>query len=95
MSFSAISDADPRSQTFKTVFCSFTLEKYSSRQTLRSKRQPTYQDIIRFDVSMHNIALPEQRQSEEQLIRIRSYSSNVKPDVLSKSFDDFTEVHAV
>lgn len=53
-----------------------------------------YQNIIRFDVGVHDSHLLEMAKSKEELMRVRADSLQIKTNILSKSFDDLSQIHA-
>ena len=60
---------------------------------MTAKGEETDEDVVGFDISMHDLAFPQKRQSEEHLRSVRSDSLEIDTDVLSESLDDFSKVH--
>ena len=56
--------------------------------------RPTYQDVIRLDIRMHDVAFAEQTQSEEELVCVCPHCTNVETNILPKPLDNVSEVHA-
>lgn len=44
---------------------------------------------------MHDVALLQEIQREEELFGIYPDSSNVQSNILAKTFNDFSKIHAV
>lgn len=95
ISFSEASDAEPRSHNLSTVFCSFTCPATIVNKMNWKESELPHQDIIRFDVGMHDVALLQEIQGEEELFGIYSDSSNVQSNILAKAFDDVSKIHTV
>ena len=55
----------------------------------------SYQDIIRLDVGVHDVALFQEIQCKEELFGVYPDSPNVQANILSKAFNDVPEVHAL
>jgi len=54
----------------------------------------TYQNIIRFNVGVHDVGFFEETQRDEKLVCIGADSANVETHILAKPFDYFTKIHA-
>ena len=59
----------------------------------KSQMEWTYQNIIWFDICMHNIGFPQQTQRQEQLMSVCTNSSNIQTDILSEALYDVTKIH--
>jgi hypothetical protein len=55
----------------------------------------SYQDVVRFDVCVHDVALLQEIQRKEKLFGVYPDSPNVQTNVLAKSFNDVSKIHAV
>ena len=62
---------------------------------MKKIKKRAYQDIIRFNISMDDIAFLHQPESKEELLTIRSHSFDMKANVLSIFLQDLSQVHAV
>ena len=76
MSFSDMSEADPKSHNFRTVFCSLTCIEIHQKDTI-NENTLTYQDIIGLDVCVHNIRLLEQTQRQKELVSVRPNGTDI------------------
>jgi hypothetical protein len=94
MSFSDASDAEPRSQILRTVWFSFTW--HQSAFGLKLLATGTDQNIVRFEICVQYVAFPEQRQSEEHLMGIRTDSWETDTDIADPRFlENISEIHTV
>lgn len=55
----------------------------------------SYQNIVRFDVGVHDVTLLQEIQREEELFGVYPDSSNVQPNILAKTLNDVPEIHAI
>jgi len=53
----------------------------------------SYQDVVRLNVGVHDVALLQEIQRKEELFGVHPDSSNVQTNVLAKTFDDVSEIH--
>ena len=49
-----------------------------------------HENVVGFDIGVHDIALLQQRQSEKHLRRVRSHSLEVDTNILPESLDDLS-----
>jgi len=54
----------------------------------------THQNVVRFDVSMQNVAAFEEFEGQEKLLAVRAHSLDVKPNVLAILPQHLPQVHA-
>ena len=52
------------------------------------------QDIVWFNVRMHDVTLAQKAQGEEQLMSVGPHGADVQTDVFTEPLDDFSQVHA-
>ena len=91
MSFSEVSDAEPKSQILRTALDSFTCHADPSQlRSVSSEAMTTDEDVVGFDIGVHDVAFSQERQSEKHLRRVGSHSLEVDTDILSESFDYFS-----
>ena len=57
--------------------------------------QQTDQNIIRFDIGVHDIALAQQTHRQEELMSVCPNSSDIEPDIFTKPLHYISEVHAM
>jgi len=53
-----------------------------------------HQDIVRLDIGVHDVALLQEIQSEEELFGIYPDGPNVQSNIFAKALDDVTKIHA-
>ena len=53
-----------------------------------------YQDVVRLDISVHDIAIGQQLEGQEELTTVDSHCANVEPNVFAETLDHITQVHA-
>lgn len=58
------------------------------------KENVTHQNVVRFDVSMQNVAAFEEFEGQEKLLAIRAHSLDVKPNVLAILPQHLPQIHA-
>ena len=54
----------------------------------------SYQDVVRFDVCVHDVTLLQEVQRKEKLFGVYPDSPNVQTNVLAKAFNDVSKIHA-
>ena len=53
----------------------------------------THQNIIWFDICVHNVGFSQQTQCQEQLMGVCTNSPNIQTDILSEALYNITEIH--
>lgn len=64
-----------------------------SRTRFGDGHTSTHQDVIGLDVRVHDVALAEQAQGEEELMSVCPDRADVQTDVFTESLHHLTEVH--
>ena len=57
---------------------------------MNGERYKTYEDIIRLDVSVHDIAFAQQTQGQKELVSVGPDSTNVQTNVFPKLLNDIS-----
>lgn len=53
----------------------------------------SYQDVIRLDVSMKDVASLEQLESQEELLAVGAHRLNVEPNVFAVFLQHLSQIH--
>ena len=69
--------------------------KVRMMKTIARMDEYTYEDVVGFDICMHDVTFPQKAQREEELLRVRAYGPNIQSHVFAKAFHDVTKVHTV
>lgn len=102
MSLSATWDAEPKSHNFKMVFDSFTFtgEKQTTVRTvtlspsLTRMKASHYQDVVRLDVGVEDVASLEQLEGQEELLAVGTHRLDVEPHVFAVFLQHLSQIHA-
>jgi hypothetical protein len=87
---SLTSEAEPKSHTFRVALFSVTC---SLAWCHLERLQATHENVIRLDIGMNDVGLPQERESQEHLMSISSDSPHIQSNVFSESLDDVSEIH--
>ena len=83
ISFSEASDAEPRSQIFSRLRDSLTSSKLVQWANI-ARGPATHEHIVRLEVRMKDVAFPQEAQTQEHLLCVRSDRSQIYAHVSPK-----------
>ena len=88
--------AEPKSHNLSTSFVSFTCNTIQTQEFEVIKivvRMVTHQNVVRFYVSMEDVASFHEFEGQEQLLGIRPHSLYVQTNILTITLQNFSQIH--